>query len=737
MRPGSRSIRYWAARTIVVAALALAITAVLCGQASSPLGPGSARAQGVLSVAPGRSLSLLGEHSPLWIGEVDPRVLAGESPRVVVRLEGPAAPAEVGRLDAVLPLVKETTIELSELGTDVQSPGSAGHLLPQTSAGRLLGPLPEWGEDSVTRPGAYRVRVAIVAEGVTVAAGGAWLGKVAPTPEPLALAFVWPVALGVHRDCDGVYVDGELERALARTSSGADQVSAETVPGREGQPLEALLGLSERFPGWRHTLALEPVLLAQLRDMADGYLRRDDTGAVEEVSKEAQTSRAAAAALVRLAEMAAGDEVGILAMPYATPDLPALADEGWTDGFEQLQLGKRELQETLGLGSPPAGFYLSGARLNSACLSQLAEASVDHILVDGAAVSYVAEPVSQGSPAIRVRNEEQERVTLVLARQGLRSAAGPPWEAAVFLARLAAELASGPAASMVVAPSLEYGLPPQDFLDAIGRQLTASPWLTTLTVADLLRRYPPATRPLVLRADNFDDAAGRGGAAGPEGAAQGTGAYGSKDASGYIRDSLQEAVRSAHGAIAKLAVLAEPTSPSLDRARRLTLVAESRWWYRPGVTAEQATIGLRYALRAEAIAREELEKVTITGVEPALIWGQEGELRVAIENRTAYRACAGLRIMGPGLQVESGTEQTVALEPGPNSVALRVSADRAAVEIRAELLAGGQVLEETRVAVRFVRFADLWPWVAAGVAVLGGAGVIFAMVRRRSRPQSR
>ena len=97
-------------------------------------------------------------------------------------------------------------------------------------------------------------------------------------------------------------------------------------------------------------------------------------------------------------------------------------------------------------------------------------------------------------------------------------------------------------------------------------------------MAGLLRAHPPGTRPVLLTRD----------AAPP---------------TGYIGQTIFSAVQSAHAAVDDLAAGADPASLPLESARRSLYLAESRWWSRPGVSPEEASAGLGYAVQAQTVAQ--------------------------------------------------------------------------------------------------------------------------------------
>ena len=189
--------------------------------------------------------------------------------------------------------------------------------------------------------GAYLLVAEVKAGDEVLASGQTWVGKAEPRENPLDVAFVLPASLGIHRDTAGVFYDNALEKAVSSPDQGE--------PAGEGS-LVSLLAAVQRFPGWNLTLALEPILLTQLRDMADGYTFLDASGKQVMVGPDDPRALSADAMLAGLKELTARDSVEVAVSPYSGADLGMLAAEGWRDGFEQVQLGKQELQQTPGSG---------------------------------------------------------------------------------------------------------------------------------------------------------------------------------------------------------------------------------------------------------------------------------------------------------------------------------------------------------------------------------------------------
>jgi len=562
------------------------------------------------------------------------------------------------------------------------------------------------------QPGAYLLAAEIRSGAEVIARGQTWIGRAAPRETPLDLAFVWPVSLGIHRDASGVYYDEVLEKSLGSAAApGADPEGSSFTESPQTGSLPGMASLASRFPGWNFTLAVEPVLLAQLRDMADGCTKRDEADNEIEVTAEHPVARNADALLAALKDASARESVEVVVSPHSGADLTMLAAEGWRDGFEQIQLGKQELQQTLSLGAPLRGALSPDLKLSSDSLSSYAEASIDHVVVDRALTEMLIEPVEPQAVAVRARNEDNDRITLIFAETGLSllpASSLDPDHASfsdpdLFFVMLAAELAAVPRNAIVVAPRMEFALVPEQYIEGIGRALAGLDWVRTKTLSELLRAYSPGTRPVMLKT---------GGPALP----------------GYIEGALLEALRSAHAAVTDLAAVAGPTRAPVEAAYRLLYAAESRWWWRDGTSPAEASLGLEYASRAREIAAAELGKVRFDGADSGLIAGREGSITLSLENAATYPMTAEVQLSATGLSLPDGESIEIELQPGHSEVAVRVIATDGEHKMAARLAAGQSIIDEVGVTVRFVTIRTVLPaLIVGGLAVL--VGLIFLLRR--------
>jgi hypothetical protein len=651
-----------------------------------------------LTVSVDHPLSLLDEEVNVTIGGQISGSLNGC--RLVVRVKGPAESSQVGQSTPEVPEANKIVVLLGA-NTTATTPASATTTTTETAntgtaadlaAGKLNAEVTV-PAGMPARPGAYLLVVEVkLASGTVVARGQAWVGKAAPRDTPLDLAFVWPVSLGIHRDADDVFYDQVLEKAIAPAADGAGD-------------LRGLLGLSGRFSDWDFTLALEPVLLTQLRDMAGGYDRLDASGNKVAVTEDDPAAQDAGEVLTALKGLGTDESVEIAVGPYSGADLGILGTQGWRDGFEQIQMGKQEVQQTLALGAPPKGGY-SPLGLTTESLGYYAEASVDHVVVDAALAGFLTEPIETGTIAVRARDIENGRVTLIFASSGMSAHMAAPWDAGVFAAALAAELATGGRDAMVLTPRVEFALVPEAYLESIGEMLESAQWVRTQTLTGLLRAHAPDTRPILLKTE----------AGMPQ---------------GYIEESLLTDVRAAHEVVTDLAEIADATRAPVEKAHALLYFAESSWWSRLQTSPREASIGLKYVEKARVLAQGELDKVRLLGIGSTLIVGNEGVLGLALQNDANYPVSVDLRLEGDGVTVTDGEVLEIELAPGRTEIPVGVRNAEGSHTLDVTLLAGTSPLDTASHSLRFLTIMTVLPWMVAVVLVLGLG--VFLLVRRRLR----
>ena len=125
-------------------------------------------------------------------------------------------------------------------------------------------------------------------------------------------------------------------------------------------------------------------------------------------------------------------------------------------------------------------------------------------------------------------------------------------------------------------------------MQSLGEAFAEVKWLRTVTLDDLIGSHPPGSRPVLLDRP-----------LGP--------------ISSYIGLALLDSITEAHAAVDALAQAAGPSASAVGEALLLVYTAESRWWSLPQTSPQTAGVGLDYALRAQALAEGELEKMRSWG----------------------------------------------------------------------------------------------------------------------------
>lgn len=661
-RAGLNTSRVVRRLCVVLASLVWLLPAVLAW------GAGPAAASPELAVSVAAPLSAVGAPLDVRLEST----LGGPWPRARVRLEvmGPAVPSAGVAGLAVRGRVREQNLGdlAARLDTTVTLPA-------------------EWLAD----PGAYLVRATVTSGTAKVMTAELWLGKVASLPDPVDLAFVWPVASGIHRNPEGAFVD--------RAVQGLVVPRAET-PGS----LFALFSAVDEFPQWHMTLAVEPVLLAQIRDLTDGFTELDESGAPVVVEKEADTAKRALEALATFRRVAALESVQVIPGPYAMPALPLLAREEWQDGFDQMQLGKAELQSTLQLVDTLEGAYPPGLEVTTDSLQAFSRASIGYVVAGPDVARDLAEPPADLQTPVRVRDRANNRLTLVFADRELRAALAPPWDSNRFAAALAAALAAGKRGPFVAVPAGDYELPPAAFLRGVGRLLVQAPWIRTQTLAEMLSAHPPDTRPVFLsRYGGYVDS--------------------------FVGQTFLDGLRAAHSDLSDLAKAAKADRDPLGALRLLLYQAESRYWFVAGLDPAVANVGLSYIEAVRKGVAAEFDKVDVARDKAVIIFGRQGDVPVAVVNKTGYPLDVELAFSGEGVDFGAGARRKVTLGLQENVFTVPAVTSRNRVTVQVQVLSGRTIVDAATVSIRSISAGAVVPWAVGVVALL--AGVVVAVRRLR------
>ena len=188
-----------------------------------------------------------------------------------------------------------------------------------------------------------------------------------------------------------------------------------------------------------------------------------------------------------------------------------------------------------------------------------------------------------------------------------------------------------------------------------------------------------------------------------------------------------DGLRRAHAAVTDLAAVADATTSSVETARRMLYMAESRWWSRDDASPREASIGLEYSQKAEALAEGELAKVRFSGAGSTGFTGREGVMDLEIQNDAGYPLTVALELRGEGLSFPDGGGSDLLLEPGKTTLPVKVRSEDGPHTLAARLAAGSRTLDEVSHSLRFITIKTVLPaLIVGGLIVLGG---LFFLVR--------
>lgn len=591
-----------------------------------------------------------------------------------IEVRGPGLPSDGGADWPVVGTVKQA---LGDLGSSVGGTVDLHVGLPASA---------------FPREGGYRVTVTVSSGDTKQMATTVWLGRVSDLPPDIELALVWPVMVGVHRDPAGAFIDDVVQQAVLPDADSAGS-------------LYGLFRLMDQYPSWHMTLAVEPLLLSQVKDLSDGYVKLAPGGAKTQVSKGDRSAQQAVRAIDVFRTVAGLGSVQVIPTPYASPDLSLVAQEGWKDGFDQIQVGKTEIQSILQLTTVPDAVYPPGLDVTTDALSLLGRASIDYVLARSGVAADLAEKPADPRRPVRARDLENGRLTLAFASEELRVALAPPWDAGRFAAALAYLLASGARGPFVASPAEDYGWPPADYLADIGRFVTSAPWIKTRTLAELLAKHPPDSRPILLSR------------------------YGGH-VDGFVAQAYVEDLRRAQKKALDFEQATDSDRAPLDRLRLLLMQAESRYWFVRGIDPRIANVGLSYVKAASDLVAGEFDKVDVAGDKSVVIMGRQGDVPVAVVNRTGYPLKVQIVVSGEGVEFVKSTVTTATLQPQENVFSFPARFSRGSPLVSVRVMAGTTVVDETTIRVRSISVGSVVRWVAGFVLLLAAAFVLLRRLRR-------
>jgi len=468
-----------------------------------------------------------------------------------------------------------------------------------------------------------------------------------------------------------------------------------------GGRLDAVVTALEETPV-AATLVVSPVLLEVLQDMQDGY------GVVVGATVEARTADdpgafAAGRLLDRLREVAGRTTTTeVVALPYASPSVPALVEAGLDDDLAtQIERGRQVVAALLGVQPSQTVFRPPGSTLTSDSLDGLADVlaadgTTEALLVDAEVLPpaagltltpHGAAPVAAGDSTLTAIAPDpvvEQRIDVATPDPTLRAMWTLGELSAIYFERPSIDRG----AALVFAEGEDT---PGAFLKALFRGLDAPQdvrWLRPVTATRIAVGQPPQDDPAGSR--ELEDP-GR-----PPG----------------FSPAVLATLADAHEDLSALASMADQPA-LLDQLRRHLLLSESR--YLAG--DEAARLSLVRAVR-EAVDAE-FGKIRPPDPSSITLTSQGGIIPVTLRNDAGYPVRVELRLRSSRLRFVGGASREVVLERPVEQFSFPVRAQTTGrFPVRVELeTPDGAAIGSSRIVVRSTAYNRVALVITAGAAL--------------------
>jgi Family of unknown function (DUF6049) len=439
---------------------------------------------------------------------------------------------------------------------------------------------------------------------------------------PLLVSTTFVLDAPVRIRTDGTFVDDALEQ----------QVVA-------GGRLDSIVSALEAVPGLPVTMVVSPVLLEQLATMRDGYRVAEGSG-VREVPAEQGTALAAGRLLDRIRELLRQPLVEVVALPYASPSVPALVHAGLNiDLARQLRRG-REAVAALGGKEPsraifhPPGSAVTASSLGPLNLALAAEPGpTPALLLDG---NVVPPPPTELTPPARIQVEADGTSQPAIASDPgveARTAAlpdDPILRAQWVLGELSAIYFEQP--SIPRGAALIFGeqdQPEVGFLQSFLRGIRGAPeifWLKAAPASRLLLEQPETDRRRLTETVRPSPLAG----------------------------SFTTEMADSRDAVEALDSMADQND-LVGQLDRLLLLSESRY------LGGHEDLRFDYLDSARATVDAEFDKVHLPPSSDITLTSRTGRIPVTLRSEAAYPVQLQLSLRATGLELIGGSSRDILL----------------------------------------------------------------------------
>ena len=524
---------------------------------------------------------------------------------------------------------------------------------------------------------------------------------VATAPEvPLNVSVSFVIDEPVRMRPDGVFLDDTLERSLA-----------------PGGRIATIVGALEATPV-PVTLAISPLLVEEVRGMADGY-RIGGNGGPRAVAAGEPGATAAVGMLERLRAIAGQPGNEIVALPYASPSIPALAEAGLgTDLRQHIERGEDVVGEILGAEPSPTIFRPPGSELSGPGLDVLGlilggDGQTEALLLDPE-VLEPAETLTLSPPTVAALRTVGGEVPALapdpILDERTESVPDDPALSAMWaLGELSALYFEQPSvdrgAAIVIS---EDETPSPVFLRTLLRGVRPEPGISHL-------RPVSATRVLFSETGEQDPPLEERRLQQPS-------------RSPPVTEEMAQAIERTEEALGRLeSVVSRPDL--LEPMRRAILLSESRH------LLGREDLALAFLTAARDAVREEFGKIRPPDERSVItLTSRSGVIPLTIRNEADYPVNVRVSLRSPGLEFLGGARRDVTLEPPGESFSFPVRAQttgRFGVAIEVQTPAGDPIASSS-IVVRSTAYNRV-----ALVLTIGAAVFLAVWWGRRFLPRPR
>lgn len=507
----------------------------------------------------------------------------------------------------------------------------------------------------------------------------------------------------------------ELDAPLRMLPDGSfveDALSPELAP--EGR-LEVLLAALEQSSGetsFPVTVVVSPLLLEQLSRMSSGYRLHVGSSLVT-VPQDDDDAVRAAEFLERLTAEVQRPETELVALPYASPSIPALVPpQLGQDLLAQISRGRATVSRVLGVGASETLFRPPGGNLTTEAVEALGGVGVQTLLLDADGVEPLETLDFSPPPDGFLSSGSGRTMQVIVPDPGVAARLGalpddPRLRAQLLIGELSAIYFEFPSVDRGVSVFIDGSTAPEPlFLSSLVRALTGFPgsvsWLRPAKASRMLTTSEVGAADESRRRELVPSR-------GPQFSAL------------FLSEMAQT-----QATLQQYAAVAGEDTPLLFRLRGLRFTAESRWLLRK---EEEA---LAYMRAARAAVHREFAKVEAPLPSAVTLTSRNGVIPVTIHKQADYDMRVTLVLQSPRLEVIGGPGRVVTLTRPEQLFTFQVQAQttgRFPVEVFVETPNGARIAQ-SRIVVRSTAYNTV-----ALIVTIGAALFLAAWWGRRFLPR--